>query len=170
MAYVKQTWVDRQVENPLTFTRTENSDGTITLTPAPGTVTAAGSQVSAERMNHIEDGIANAVIQGDFAYLTGTNTTPEADTANLTGTTTLDYPTGFTRDNCIIIGLMGQNSTNTARWTTTTPLNSFGMLAGTAGLIGRLTADNVLVIRSKLSTSEAASTSNVRVVLMKLPT
>lgn len=60
MAYTKQTWVDRIVQNPLTFSAVENADGTITLTPAPGTITAAGTPVDASRMNHIEDGIDDA--------------------------------------------------------------------------------------------------------------
>lgn len=38
MAYLKQTWEDRQVEFPMTFTVTENDNGTITLTPYPGAV------------------------------------------------------------------------------------------------------------------------------------
>lgn len=58
MAYEKQLWNDRQVEKPLTFTMTNNDDGTVTLTPAPGKVTNEGDPMSAERMNHMEDGIA----------------------------------------------------------------------------------------------------------------
>ena len=61
MAYQKQTWTDRNVESPRTYTMVENQDGTVTLIPAPGTVTAEGTPVSAARMNHIEDGIDGAV-------------------------------------------------------------------------------------------------------------
>lgn len=61
MAYTKQTWVDRKVEKPLTFLMTTNADGSITLTPYPGVVEQEGSQLSASRFNHIEDGIANSV-------------------------------------------------------------------------------------------------------------
>lgn len=61
MAYQKQTWTDRNVETPRTYTMVENQDGTVTLIPAPGTVTAEGTPVSAARMNHIEDGIDGAV-------------------------------------------------------------------------------------------------------------
>lgn len=61
MAYTKQTWTDRKVEKPLTFLMTTNADGSITLTPYPGVVEQEGSQLSAGRFNHIEDGIANSV-------------------------------------------------------------------------------------------------------------
>lgn len=59
MAYEKQTWENRQVENPLTFTQTNNLDGSITLTPYPGAVQSEGSKMSAERFNHMEEGIYN---------------------------------------------------------------------------------------------------------------
>lgn len=58
MAYVKQEWEDRQVEKPLTFTMVNNTDGTITLVPYPGIVRNEGTRFTAERMLHIEDGIA----------------------------------------------------------------------------------------------------------------
>ena len=58
--YNKTTWQDRIVQNPSTFTSRNNSDGTITLTPAPGTVTVQGTPVKAEYMNNIEQGIYDA--------------------------------------------------------------------------------------------------------------
>lgn len=57
MAYEKQTWEDRQVENPLTFMQQTNLDGSITLTPHPGSVKSEGSKMSASKFNHMEDGI-----------------------------------------------------------------------------------------------------------------
>lgn len=59
MAYTKQTWVDRKVEKPLTFLTTINADGSMTLTPYPGVVEQEGSQLSADRFNHIENGLSN---------------------------------------------------------------------------------------------------------------
>ncbi len=59
MAYTKQTWVDRKVEKPLTFLTTTNADGTITLVPYPGVIEQEGTKLSAERLNHIENGIAD---------------------------------------------------------------------------------------------------------------
>ena len=61
MAYTKQTWTDRKVEKPLTFLMTTNADGSITLTPYPGVVEQEGTKLSAERFNHMENGIANSV-------------------------------------------------------------------------------------------------------------
>ncbi len=59
MAYTKQTWVDRKVEKPLTFLTTINADGSMTLTPYPGVVKQEGTQLSADRFNHIENGLSN---------------------------------------------------------------------------------------------------------------
>lgn len=59
MAYVKTDWVDRVVEKPNTFIVTQNSDGTITLTPAPGQVVERGTPFSANNMNKIEEELEN---------------------------------------------------------------------------------------------------------------
>lgn len=59
--YTPTIWIDRIVEKPLTYSVTENTDGTITLTPVPGTVTAEGTKVNANRLNNIESGIVKCV-------------------------------------------------------------------------------------------------------------
>lgn len=96
MPYDKQTWADRQVQNPMTFVLTNNADGTITLTPSPGAITSEGSLLLAERMNHMEDGIAlvndridkelktitdcnNALETGIYWAPNGTNNNPSAN-------------------------------------------------------------------------------------------
>lgn len=58
MAYVKNIWVDQDVERPKTYEVTNNQDGSITLTDSFGLVTELGTPVNATNMNHIEDGLA----------------------------------------------------------------------------------------------------------------
>lgn len=62
MAYKKTNWQDRQVEKPMTFTMTNNDNGTITLTPYPGVVNNEGTKVTASRMNNIENGIESGSV------------------------------------------------------------------------------------------------------------
>lgn len=170
MSYVKQTWVDRQVENPLTFIMQENRDSTVTLVPSPGVVTNEGSSITAEKLNHMEDGIAAANSTDNMALITLTNTTAAAGESALTSTTTVDYPTGFNKDNCIVIGLMGQRSTNTSQWCTPiTPSLTSAYVLGVGGLRAQLTQNNIIVSRNKQSVDEPSSTANIRLLLMKLP-
>ena len=63
MAYIKNTWVNQDVERPKTYEVTDNPDGSITLTDSFGTITEAGTPVNATNMNHIEDGIAGCAIR-----------------------------------------------------------------------------------------------------------
>ena len=60
MSYVKNIWVDQDVERPKTYEVTNNQDGSITLTDSFGEVTELGTPVNATNMNHIEDGIENS--------------------------------------------------------------------------------------------------------------
>lgn len=59
MAYVKNIWVDQEVERPKTYEVTNNQDGSVTLTDSFGLVTELGTPVNAVNMNHIEDGLAD---------------------------------------------------------------------------------------------------------------
>lgn len=45
------TFKDRIVEYPNRYTKIENSDGTITLVPSPGTIAEAGTPLNAENLN-----------------------------------------------------------------------------------------------------------------------
>lgn len=63
MAYVKNIWVDQDVERPKTYEVTNNQDGSITLTDSFGLVTELGTPVNEVNMNHIEDGIAGCAIR-----------------------------------------------------------------------------------------------------------
>ena len=72
MAYTKTEWKDQNVENPRTYSVRDNGDSTVTLMDAFGTVTELGTQVNAENMNKIENGIANAVDKDSNQTITGT--------------------------------------------------------------------------------------------------
>jgi hypothetical protein len=54
MPYNKTNWLDRAVQYPNRFTMVTNADGTITLTPSPGTVSQAGTPISASALNNLE--------------------------------------------------------------------------------------------------------------------
>lgn len=98
MAYTKQTWTDRKVEKPLTFLMTTNADGSITLAPYPGVIEQEGSQLSASRFNHIEDGIANSVNKAGDTMTGRLNITNKGEFAGVSKTRTIngvDYTATF---------------------------------------------------------------------------
>lgn len=55
--YKKTVWKNRVVEKVRTFTKQDNSDGTITLIPEEGQIIDPGTPVNAANMNNIEDKI-----------------------------------------------------------------------------------------------------------------
>ncbi len=57
MPYIKTTWVDRLVQFPGRFTKSNETSGSVTLAADPGTVTNAGTALSATNLNKMEDGI-----------------------------------------------------------------------------------------------------------------
>lgn len=67
--YDKTNWQDRVVERPRTYTETTNPDGSITLTPAPGTIVQEGTPVNAGAMNHLEAGVWDAYWQSESTPL-----------------------------------------------------------------------------------------------------
>jgi hypothetical protein len=99
MAYSKTTWVDRNVSTPLDYVATKGGGGalssgdTLTMTASPGTVTAAGTPITASNMNGIETGV-ESLYNGDGLYVV---TTGSANTYVATFTTAYtSYVTGLT--------------------------------------------------------------------------
>jgi len=69
--YSKIGWKNRIIQRPRTYQETTNSDGSVTHTPAPGTVLQEGTPRSAETMDHMDQGIkdcADAIngLEGDL--------------------------------------------------------------------------------------------------------
>lgn len=55
--YTRINFKNRVVQRPRTYTKTENQDGSATLTPSPGTVEEAGTPLSAANMNKLDKGV-----------------------------------------------------------------------------------------------------------------
>ena len=57
--YDKYTWEDRIVARPRTYDHETNADDSVTHTPNPGEVIQTGTPIGAEKLNHMEQGIAD---------------------------------------------------------------------------------------------------------------
>lgn len=63
MGYTKTTWTDRVVQYPKRYTITKvgggalSSGDTVTMDVSPGTITEAGTPITADNMNNIETGL-----------------------------------------------------------------------------------------------------------------
>lgn len=103
MGYTKTNWVDRAVQNPNTYTASGAVSGTITLTPAPGTITNAGTPLNAAGLNNLES-ITNWAQMVKLTQDTGdllTSTATDLNTITTTGqyyintTQTTNMPSGM---------------------------------------------------------------------------
>ena len=110
---------------------------------------------------------SNVIYHDEIAVVTGQITTPVADSDVLNGDVDIDYPVGFTRDNCVIISLMGQNAAGT-QWSTITKDSPSGYMLGTSFLSATLSEDYIRIRKFKSDTTEPSQTTTVRAVLMKM--
>jgi len=59
MGYARTTWTDRVVQYPRRYRDELNNQKT--FTPDEGTITSAGTAITATNMNNIEDGVSYSV-------------------------------------------------------------------------------------------------------------
>jgi hypothetical protein len=59
MPYTKTTWLDRIVQFPNNYTKSNETASAVTLVQNPGTITQSGTPLNANNMNKIENGIAD---------------------------------------------------------------------------------------------------------------
>lgn len=138
MAYVKNIWVDQDVERPKTYEVTNNQDGSITLTDSFGLVTELGTPVNEVNMNHIEDGIDGCAIRKH----------------NLTETFNLgEWVLGGTGDNEGIYKSLIANNVNNAI-TDTTKWEKISM--GASRNIGEMVASTIPLVDAGLHLLDGA--------------
>lgn len=119
MAYTKTTWKDRLVEFSNRFTKSNETATSVTLTPDPGTITEAGTPLSAANLNKIEQGIYDAHVTADAALpasqYTATDVLAKLKTVDGAGSgLDADFIDGINSDRFIY----GSDQRGTTIWTT----------------------------------------------------
>lgn len=103
-----------------------------------------------------------------YAILTGNLQLPEADSGNLTGSIEIDYPEGFTKDNCCIVSLLSHSATKTDYWSTqTNALDSLTIILGNACCV-TLKPEKIRIAANKVNDSQPTNTITYKLVLMKI--
>lgn len=144
MAYNRTVWENREVENPRTYVIETNSDGTVTLVPAEGTVIEAGTPISADPLNNVEEGILAleaALSEVNANYIRRSGYAPTGGTGAAYSASLIPGPTGYYEGFGITIIPHVTNTTNT----TSLNVNGLGAVAlkdqrGNAYAVGRLLA------------------------------
>lgn len=117
------------------------------------------------------DGSGNLNInttQDNIKVLTVEVTTPAAGNEVINAVGTINYPSGYTRDNCIIISLMAWNHAFTNKTWHTVGATGMSSDIGDYGLKAILEQSNISVRVNKINQQEAARTITIRVALMKI--
>lgn len=127
------------------------------------------------------DGSGNVVIdttQANIAIVTGTITLTQSTESQIeSGQVDISYPSGYTKDNCVILGIMARNSAQTSSIG-----YSYGVLADEnySGVINSASMgkyavlkDNSIMLTMRYDwnatpTSQRTDTYNYKIVLMKV--
>lgn len=107
--------------------------------------------------------------KSEIATVTGTITTPEAGSSDISSNVDINYPTGFNLQNCMVISLMAKNTgLSTEYWSTVGSTgHSVEAMYGCYGLWAVMGPNHIRVHVSKVHTEESQKTINVKLVLLK---
>lgn len=111
---------------------------------------------------------SNCVLNSNIAVIYTTITTPAANSGDLSGTATINYPTGFNKNNTIVLSLLGNNPSLKTSYSTYCTTDSLGYISGAGGLRAILADDNITLQRTKSDDVEPSSTNNIKITLMKI--
>ena len=122
-----------------------------------------------EELDSVEDGSAYR-LKGDFAVLTGTITMPEANDAALNGTAEVNYPSGFNKDNCVVVSILSHNSVHTDWWATPTSNEQVTttMIRGNGNTSVVLKPDKVSISSFKANKAQSRDDVSYKITLMKV--
>ena len=100
--FIKKTWKDRISEYPTrrTLTKEDGSTELVTVSRSEGTVSQEGDAYCADNMNDLEKRVDDALNEAN-SNLSSVEVTLGS---TINSTVTVNYPSGFTRDNCVVIG------------------------------------------------------------------
>lgn len=105
----------------------------------------------------------------DFAVITGTIQMPEANAQTTTGSINVNYPTGFTKDNCIVISIMGNRVNNTSSgWATPQSSSSLSYVLGNCDLAADMQSSTIRVLANKPNVAAARYDIDFKLVLMRI--
>ena len=113
---------------------------------------------------------------GDFftndkiVVLTGTIVMPAANADDLTGYVEVNYPSGFTRDNCVILSLMSHNQNTKYKdyWTLATSNNDSMQILFGSNCSAILKDSKIRISSNKASASLARNDITYKLVLMRI--
>lgn len=116
--------------------------------------------------NKIQHRAINTILPA-MAIVTGTITMPEANSEYLTHTVDVSYPSGFNKDNCVIISVMSHNTSNT-NWATPSKASATSIIVGNGETYAILMSDRIRVSSAKCDTAAPRKDVTFKLVLMKI--
>ena len=141
-------------------------------TTASKLVTARNIALSgAVKGNAKFDGSGNVTIvttQANIAILTGAIVMPEANNQYLGGSKDISYPSGFTKDNCIVLSIMSYNATHTGWWATPQSPSTSSAVWGNGNTCVILKTNNITIASTKNDVAMPRKDITFKIVLMKI--